>query len=286
MTVAAKRYGSSVDPDPRPELVIERGPNNKGVGNWVPTQKHRLLWEYLYATRNAWKKWPSHVFIDPFAGPGRIQVEGEKTTRDGGAVIAWRALADTAPFSQMLVGDLDPDRAQACAERLRAIGAPVLPFVGPADETINSMVEAVPPRSLCMAYIDPYNLELLSFSIIETLAKLRVDLAINFSTMDLQRNAELEFDPKRARFDGTAPGWRNNPDVLSASKQNVALAFFQYWSGLVRALGFQHSKEMPLVRNDQGRAIYRIVFFARDKLPTRIWDAVARGPNRSFQFDQ
>jgi three-Cys-motif partner protein len=286
MTVTARKYGPSAGPDPRPNLVVERGPSDKGVGSWVPTQKHRLLWEYLYATRNAWKKWPSHVFIDPFAGPGRIQVEGEKTTREGGAVVAWRALADTAPFSQMLVGDLDPDRAHACAERLKAIGAPASPFVGPADETIKSMVASIPSRSLCMAYINPYNLELLSFSIIEELAKLKVDLAINFSTMDLQRNLELEFDPKRARFDGTAPGWRQHPKVLSASRQNVALAFFQYWCDLVRALGFQHSKEMPLVYNDRGRAIYRMVFFARDKLPNRIWNDVARGPNRSFQFDQ
>jgi three-Cys-motif partner protein len=286
MTVAAKKYGSSIDLDPRPNLVVERGPSNKGVGNWVPTQKHRLLWEYLYATRNAWKKWPSHVYIDPFAGPGRIQVEGEKTTRDGGAVIAWRALADTAPFSQMLVGDLDRDRAHACAERLEAIGAPVSPFVGPAEETIKSMVDSVPSRSLCMAYVDPYNLELLSFSIIEALAKLKVDLAINFSTMDLERNAELEFDSNRARFDGTAPGWREHPKVLGASKQNVALAFFQYWCDLVRSLGFQHSKEMPLVHNDRGRAIYRMVFFARHDLPNRIWSDVARGPNRSFQFDE
>jgi three-Cys-motif partner protein len=136
-----------------------------------------------------------------------------------------------------------------------------------------------------MAYIDPYNLELLSFSIIEELAKLKVDLAVNFSTMDLQRNAELEFDPKRARFDGTAPGWRRDPDILNASKQNLALAFFKYWCDLVRALGFEHSKEMPLVRNEQGRAIYRMVFFARHDLPNRIWSDVARGPNRAFEFD-
>jgi three-Cys-motif partner protein len=284
--VPAKKYNSSIEPDPCPNLVVERGPGNRGVGSWVPTQKHRLLWEYLYSTRNAWKKWPSHVFIDPFSGPGRIQVEGEKVTREGGAVLAWRALADAAPFTQVLIGDLEPDRAYACAERLRAVGAPVTPFVGPADQTIKSMVAAVPSGSLCMAYIDPYNLELLSFSIIETLSKLKVDLAINFSTMDLQRNAELEFDPKRARFDGTAPGWRQNPKTLGASRQNVALEFFQYWCDLVRALGFEHSKEMPLVYNDQGQAIYRMVFFARDKLPNRIWSDVARGPNRSFQFDE
>jgi three-Cys-motif partner protein len=280
-----KKVLSTVHPDPCPALIVERGPSNKGVGSWVATQKHRLLREYLYATRNAWKKWPSHVYIDPFAGPGRIQVEGEQSTRDGGAVIAWRALADTAPFSNMLVGDLDSERAAACGQRLKALGAPTISFVGPAVETVKSMTALIPPRSLCMAFIDPYNLELLSFSIIEELAKLKIDLAINFSTMDLQRNAELEFDPERARFDGTAPGWRRAPKVLSASKQNLALAFFHYWCELVRALGFEHSKEMPLVYNDQGSAIYRMVFFARDKLPNRIWNDVARGPNRSFQFD-
>lgn len=136
---------------------------------------------------------------------------------------------------------------------------------------------------LCMALVDPYNLELLDFSIIKELAKLRkVDLAINFSTMDLQRNAELEFDPNRARFDETAPGWREDPAIRTASKQNVPLAFFKYWCDLVKGLGFEHGKEMPLVHNDQGRPIYRMVFFARHDLPKRIWSDVARGPNRQL----
>jgi three-Cys-motif partner protein len=284
--MCAKKVDSTVHPDPCPSLVVERGPSNNGVGSWVPAQKHRLLCDYLHATRNAWKKWPSRVFIDPFAGPGRIQVEGEKATRDGGAVLAWRALANTAPFTKMLVGDIDAERAAACEQRLKAIGAPTLSFVGPAIETAKSMTAETPPGSLCMAFIDPYNLELLSFSIIEELAKLKVDLAINFSTMDLQRNLELEFDPKRARFDGTAPGWREDRQVLGVSKQNVALAFFNYWCGLVQALGFKHSKEMPLVHNNEGRAIYRMVFFARHELPNRIWSDIARGPNKTFQFDE
>ena len=81
-------------------------------------------------------------------------------------------------------------------------------------------------------YIDPYNLEYLSFSIIEALASLtKVDLAINFSTMDLPRNAEFEFDPARARFDAAAPGWRDDPTIRSSNKRNVPIAFFNYWLG-------------------------------------------------------
>lgn len=276
---------SLIHPDPCPTKIVERGPNDEGVGKWVPEDKHRLLREYLRATRHAWKKWPNRVFIDPFAGPGRIQVKGENFTRDGGAVVAWRALAESLPFTKMLVGDLRPDRAAACEDRLRALGAPATYFVGSAIDTVPAMVTAVPRNSLCMAYIDPYSLELLSFSILKELASLdKVDLAINFSTMDLQRNLELEFDPRRARFDETAPGWRQHPDVIAASKQNGKVAFFRYWCNLVRSLGFEYSKEMPLVLNDQGHPIYRMVFFARHGFPARVWNDVARGRNRSFNF--
>ena len=73
-----------IHPDPCPTLIVERGPHDEGVGSWVPEQKHRLVQEYLTASRHAWKKWANRILIDPFAGPGRIQVKGEPFTRDGG----------------------------------------------------------------------------------------------------------------------------------------------------------------------------------------------------------
>ena len=272
--------------DPCPDLPIERGPRDEGVGSWVPEEKHRYLREYLIGTRYAWAKWPSRVFIDPFAGPGRVQVRGESVTHDGGAVVAWRALyGSPAAFTRMLVGDLSAERADACGRRLRALGAPTTSFFGPADQTISSMVAAVPRNSLCMAYVDPYNLELLSYELLKELARLpRVDLAVNFCTMDLKRNGDLEFDPDRARFDAAAPGWREKDVFRNCSKSSMPVEFFAYWCDLVKRLGFSTSKEMPLVRNDQGHPIYRMVFFARHDLPTRVWSDVAKSRNRSFDF--
>jgi three-Cys-motif partner protein len=277
---------AAIAADPHPDLIVECGPQGKGVGSWVPAQKHQLLADYLVASSNAWKKWPSRVFIDPFSGPGRIQVSGESITRDGGSVVAWRALAaKQTPFTKMLVGDLVEERSRACELRLRALGAPVVAYTGPAIKTVKEMVHSVPRRSLAMAFIDPYNLELLAFSIIDELAKLKVDLAINFSTMDLQRNVDLEFDSERARFDDVAPGWQRDPAVQAASRQNLKVAFFNYWCRLIQGLGFTYSKEMPLITNNVGRGIYRMVFFARHDLPTRIWGDVARGPNRQLFAD-
>jgi three-Cys-motif partner protein len=256
-----------------------------GVGSWVPEEKHRLLYKYLDGTRNMWREWPKRTYIDPFCGPGRVQVKGESFTRDGGALVAWRVLAAAAPFTQVLIGDIDESRVAACEQRLKALGAPVKAFKGPAVETVRRMVTETPAGSLTLAYIDPYSLELLDFSIFQALAERRVDIIVNFSTMDLQRNVEVELDPDRARFDGPAPGWRNLADVQSTNKQGMQRALFEHWRKLVSSLGFTHSEEMPLIPNDRGSGIYRMLLFSKHPSPRRVWGDVARGPNRSFDFE-
>lgn len=272
--------------DPCPELMIERGPDTQGVGKWVPEQKHTLLAKMIGGTRGARAKWSNRILIDPFCGPGRIQVKGESFTRDGGTIVAWRqASTHKVPFTQVLIGDLDEDRVKACEAKLRALGAPVEAFIGPAADTVKQMQIRVPGRSLCLAYIDPYNLEYLSFSIIEELAKLKnVDFAVHFSIMDMIRNVDMELDPNRARFDDAAPGWRRELGNDKLSKSQLPQAFFSYWKGLVEKCGFSVSTEMPLVTNDQHRPIYRLVFFSRHSFPNEIWDDIAKGPNLELDF--
>jgi len=85
----------------------------------------------------------------------RLQVKGESFSRPGGAVLAYLALAKHAAFTSIFVGDLDGERAIACERRLSAIGATAKAFPGSAARTVSEMVAAVPPGSLCMAYVDP-----------------------------------------------------------------------------------------------------------------------------------
>jgi three-Cys-motif partner protein len=276
----------TIDPDPCPALPVELGPNGEGVGKWVPEQKHTLLAKMIGGTRAARGKWGQRVLIDPFCGPGRIRVKGESFTRDGGAMVACRQAASyKVPFTSVLVGDLDPERAEACGERLRAIGSPVKQFIGPANETVRDMIKEVPKGALSLAYIDPYNLEYLAFSIIEALATLRnIDFAVHFSTMDLHRNVDMELDPLRARFDDAAPGWRGAMGARNLSKGNLPQEFFLYWMMLVKGLGFEFSKEMPLVRGNRNEPLYRLVFFSRHQFPNKIWSDVARDRNLGFDF--
>jgi len=270
--------------DTHPSLVVERGPHGRGVGRWVPDEKHLYLTRYLNATREARKKFKQRVLIDPFCGPGRIQVEGEDFTRDGGSVAAYReSAASGSAFTKVLVGDIDHDRAHANELRLTAAGASVQSFVGPAVQTVDAMVNAVPFGALTLAYIDPYNLEYLAFSIIERLAKLEyVDFAVHFSLMDLTRNIDMELDPKRDRFDHALPGWRSAVPTEALSKSSLPGWFFGEWCRTVEALGFKVSGQMPLIPDGKGRSIYRLVFFSRHPLPDRIWSDIARSPNFSL----
>ncbi|USX25368.1 three-Cys-motif partner protein TcmP [Oxalobacteraceae bacterium OTU3CINTB1] len=276
----------SYDNDPFPLLSIERGRNGDGVGDWVPSQKHTFLAKYIEGTREARKKFNSRVFVDLFCGPGRIQVKGESISRHGGSLIAWQhSRLGRADFTSCLVGDLDAERARACEARLRYFGAPVEALTGPADETVDDVLKAVPSGALCLAYLDPYNLQYLDFGVIEKLAKLQyVDFAVHFSTMDLRRNVLMEFNPERARFDRTAPGWRDHIDPATFVSGHADEAFFDYWCGLVAALGFTISQRMPLVRDNANRPLYHLVFFSRHPLPNRIWGDVAQGKNREFNF--
>jgi three-Cys-motif partner protein len=274
------------DIDKHPDLAIERGRDKSGVGAWVPNEKHTYLAKYVEGTRQARKKYPRRVYIDLFCGPGRIQVKGEDRTRHGGAQIAWlHSRLDQAGFTDCFVGDLDAERASACERRLSALGANVKSFAGPAETVVDQVIAALPKNSLSLVYLDPYNLQYLSFSIIEKLARLsKVDFAVHFSTMDLRRNVLMEFNPERARFDAAAPGWRDHIDPTAFIRGDADEAFFEYWCGLVEKLGFIISERKPLVRDDANRPLYHLIFFSRHPLPNRIWGDVAQGLNREFDF--
>lgn len=206
--------------------MVDENPDRKGVGPWVAKDKHRLLTDYLHGTRGAWKDWPKRVLIDPFCGPGRIRTTGETFTRDGGAVAAWREMQnDASPFTSVFVGDLDPAKSEACAARLRVLGANVRPYAGPAVETVPQMVAATPRGSLCMAYVDPYCLTLLDFEMLRTMATLKVDLAVHFSTMDLQRNVIIDLADERDNFERVAPGWKATVDLKTTGVANIRRAF-------------------------------------------------------------
>ena len=266
---------------PDPELIhLDGFPNGKilEVGDWS-IEKHQLLRRYISASRAARLKWPKRGFIDLFCGPGRTRIKGTEVETDGGAVVAWRqAKLNEVEFTDVIIGDVDQDSLMSCEKRLLALNAPVTALLGPAEQTVDEAIKRLPANGLHLAYLDPFNMEHLPFTVIEKLAKFRnIDIVVHFSVMDLQREIELDFLRDASRFEAFAPGWKRHVDVSGMTKQGARNAFVKYWLSLVESLGFRCSKEMPLMTNSKNGPLYRMMFLMRHPLAERLWNEIARG---------
>lgn len=264
-------YDALLQQDPCPGLPI------LDIGEWS-LEKHDLLRKYVDASWAARQKWTHRCFIDLFSGPGRVKVRKSNVVTDGGAVVAWRqASKRDGRFTKVIVGDIDPNALKACKTRLEGLGAPVDALEGPATQTVDQVLRIVNPNGLHLAYLDPYNLEHLPFSVIERLAKFKnIDILVHFSVMDLQRELELDFERDQSRFELFAPNWRKQIDPLSMSKQEARAQFVRYWLSLVDSLGFSCSRERPLMTNSKNGPLYRMMFLMRHKLADKLWTDIAK----------
>lgn len=173
------------------------------VGVWT-REKHKFLKRYLDISRAARKKFlgdgnAGATYIDLFCSAGRARIRETGAWIDGSAVSAWKISQEgRAPFSEILVADIDQTRRKACVERLRRAGAPVRELNGSAIEAAKETIASVDEYGLHFAFLDPYNLGELDFSIIQTLLQLkRIDMLDPF-----QCDGSGRYRRRRARLFG------------------------------------------------------------------------------------
>lgn len=254
------------------------------VGEWT-LEKHERLRRYVDITRGVRKKWltpmrlgvlaPGATYIDLFCGPGRSQIRDTGRVIDGSPVVAASAAAEGgAPFSKILLADLDPSLVQAASARLSARGMAAGCFVGPASETAREIAKDLDPHGLHFAFLDPFNLGDLAFGALEQLAKLkRMDMLIHVSVQDLQRNLRRNADREDSALDRFAPGWRQRVDV-GARDEVIRAAIFDHWVGLIRGLGMRACQGIELVTGERNQRLYWLVLVARHERAGDLWNKI------------
>ncbi len=131
------------------------------VGVWAK-EKHDYLCRYIDISRSTRAKFlgpgkAGATYIDLFCGPGRCKVRDSGEWIDGGVVAAWKKSREgNAPFSQVFIGDLDVQRRQAAATRLRNLGAPVVEVDGAAVDAVKSVTAQLNAYGLNFAFLDPF----------------------------------------------------------------------------------------------------------------------------------
>jgi three-Cys-motif partner protein len=249
------------------------------VGPWA-SEKHDRLRRYIQASRGARAKFLPPAgrggasYIELYSGAGRSLITGTNQIIDGSAVVAFNAgRASGHPFSEMHLSDLEAQNSSALAQRITALGGAATTHVGDANIMVDHVMKAINPYGLHLAFLDPFNLAQLPFSIIERMLRVqRMDMIIHFSLQDLQRNLD-----KHSRVGGTldifAPGWRDAVDVNQATAA-LRAAFVEYWLEMIRSSGTRPATGKPLIVGEKNQRLYWLVFLSSNPLGHELWNDV------------
>ncbi len=273
----APKSASGNCPDPLPD-----GHPVQCVGAWA-LDKHHYVGRYIGATRAARKKFlppagsGGAAYIDLFAGPGRARINDTGQVVDGSPLLA---LAHTeAPFTQLVLCDLDADNVAALQARTSGGATEVSVFRGDANRDISKITAAIPRYGLNVALVDPFRPSDLKWSTIAELAKFeRMDLIVNFGTGFIRRNLFEETKPEYGKvIDAMLPPgfpWRDRVRSLQDAAKLID-CFREALGGL----GYDQSRVRHIeIRNKTNTVMYHLVFASKKGLGTQIWNSIAKSP--------
>lgn len=249
------------------------------VGPWA-AEKHERLRKYIQASHGARKRFlrPQGTggasYIELYSGAGRSVIRDTNHIIEGSAVVAFNAgRASGQPFSEMHLSDLKAQNSAALAKRIKALGGSATSYAGGASVVVDQVMSAINPHGLHLAFLDPFNLGQLPFSIIKRMLRVkRMDMIIHVSVQDLQRNVDVHSRAGRS-FDIFAPGWRDAVDVNQATAA-LRAAFIEHWLGMIRSLGSNPATGIALIVGEKNQRLYWLVFLSSNPLGHKLWNDV------------
>jgi three-Cys-motif partner protein len=271
-----------VRPDPNDQLPALE------AQDWAE-HKHELLSQYLEISRGARRGFVAGsggaTYIDLFAGPGRLFLKDSGNFIDGSPLIAIKQAAHSrTQFNEVHLGDTDPSFCDALQVRMKALGIQPSTYPYAADESAKRIAKKLNRYGLHFVFLDPFGLEHLPFSIIETFGELsRVDLLVHVSAMDLNRNLPQYMDQTDCSLDTFAPGWRK---VVEGMKPGAVARgkIIEHWCGRARELGFKDALAKPLIRGKGRQPLYYLMLLAKSDLARKFWNAINRDNQGSMDF--
>jgi three-Cys-motif partner protein len=233
-------------------------------------------------------------YIDLFAGPGQVLMEGDEIL-DGSPLIAARA---TPPFSGLFWVDAEPlNAASLRAHRADFPERSIEVLEGDANLLIDAILSVVPKTQPTLAFLDPEGSEL-DWATIQKIARhkrsglpkieqfvlVHIDTGINrFFPHDPSKLAHAEI------LDRMLPdpaAWRSlyeRRNALNTGEWRRSLLGL-YVNGL-RSLGYRHVPEPRLVRRPDNRPLYFMVFAtdhsAGEAIMTAALNAVEATPRQT-----
>ncbi len=257
------------------------------VGEWVE-DKHKRVRKYVEISRSVRAKFTRNAgasFIDLFSGPGRSRIQYSQKLIDGSAITAAKAAPDSSScFSTIHIGDTNSEFLRAASTRLSSICGYVRTYAGAAKDTVELVCKNLNKGELNVAFLDPYDLGSLPFSIIQRLGlESRMDVIIHVSLHDLQRNLEHYFEANDSPLDNFSPGWRDHIDPRTQTKSQMRLAVLEHWKESMRSAKLTAAQGVEKITGSRNQNLYWLVFAAGHPLANKFWNEIRDiDPQRSL----
>lgn len=248
------------------------------VGAWAK-DKHDRLRKYVDISRAARRKFVEGsggaTYIDLYCGRGRAVVRETGEIIEGSPLVAFRCAREGGvPFSEIHIADADDVKCTVAAKRIANAGGVAITDVGRAEDTAARIVGRLNKYGLHFAFLDPFNLDDLPFSVIEAFSRLkRIDLLIHVSAQDLQRNLDAYSISADGPLDHFAPGWRSTVDI-NQSKSATRAAYIAYWASKMEALGLPPARYELVSGKTKNQRLYWLVFVSHSDFAKGLWDKI------------
>lgn len=251
------------------------------VGEWS-RDKHHFLTRYIDAFTTAMgpKRWSSLHYIDLFAGPGLLRLDSSRELIWGSPTIA----AHCEKFDSLHLCEINEDYFKALKARIDVLDpkAKALLYNGDANVEVVDIVKRIPPKSLALAFLDPYGLHL-HFKTLEVLSRHRTDLIIFFPDhLDALRNCEYVYrDKPNSNLDkvlGSNADWRSLLKRLPRPRWAEVLR--KLYVEQIRSLGYTEF-EYERISNPAG-PLYLLIFCSKHRAGSKIWRGIS-GTKRDGQ---
>lgn len=278
--------------DTRAVYSVADGLETPIVGSWSE-KKYNLVGVYdeLFATgmKNIWTR----VYIDLFAGPGKVSIEGTDRILFGSPLLA---LNVPDRFDRYIFCEQSPSKLQALRSRVEKEYPNVdAHFLGNCNEYVSDILRLIPTPSktkkvLTFCFVDPYSLEP-DFSTIDTLSKYYVDfLTLLALAMDGVRNEALYVEQNKKRIDrflgdpSWRPRWEKTSQVDSSFMRFLAKEYVSQMIGL--GYGKESLQTMEPVRSDKNNLpLYHLAFFSRNPKGYKFWKEARKYHSDQATFD-
>ncbi len=233
-------------------------------------------------------KWPQLAYLGLYSGAGRARIESSGEIIETTAMSAFRT---PYPFTKYVFVDNDSQCIEALQGRIATLGGErdVTFIESDVKEAVPDIIAAMPTFGpgrglLSFCFLDPFSAAL-DFDVIRSLgSRYKMDFLILLMLgRDVRTNFQKYLDnPLDERIAGLIddPNWRDEWRAMGRPPKFVVRFILERFDAAMTRLGYEAarpSESHPIRIAGKGVFLYSLVFYSRNPLGKKFWEATRQG---------